>query len=161
MLTASGRTAAESSSRSRTFLHSSSLFFSRFHIPASLLPLLSSSIATFICLAYHPRPCTKKSHLHRVAIQLHNFRDLLDGKPFHLFQDKHQPVPFIQSFQKPLHVLSRFQLLAGVWSGVFFFPRGHDLSTLFLAQIGSIHQRPTFLLPHSAPAHTPLHLIQP
>src|SRR6266478_2707983 len=36
MLTASGRAAAESSSKSRNFLHSSS-FFSRFHIPASLL----------------------------------------------------------------------------------------------------------------------------
>src|SRR5260370_4358495 len=120
-MTAWGRAAAESSSRSRTFLHSSSLFFSRFHIPASLLPLLSSSIATFICLAYHPPPCTKKSHLHRVAVQLHNFRDLLDGKPFHLFQDKHQPVPFIHSFLNPLHVLSRCSLFSCCELALFFF----------------------------------------
>src|SRR5712664_3436947 len=145
MLTASGRAAAESSSKSRNFLHSSS-FFSRFHIPVSSLLLLSSSIPTFLRLAYHPAPGTKESDFHRVAIQVQNFRDLLDGKPFHLFQDQHQPVSFIQSFQKPLHVLPRFQLLADVRPGVLFFPRSNDLSGLFLTQIGFVQQRTNFLL---------------
>ncbi len=81
------RALAESSSKSRSFLHPSSLFFSRFHIPASSLLVLSSSISTFLCLAYHPAPGTKESDLHRVAIQVQNFRDLFDGKTFHLFQD--------------------------------------------------------------------------
>ncbi len=81
------RAIAESSSKSRSFLHSSSLFFSRSHIPASSLLLLASSISTFLCLAYYPPPGTKESNLHRVAIQVQNFRDLLDGKTFHLFQD--------------------------------------------------------------------------
>src|SRR2546425_4570264 len=144
ILPASGRAAAESSSKSRNFLHSSS-FFSRFHIPASSLLLLSSSISTFLRLAYHPAPGTKESDFHRVAIQVQNFRDLLDGKPFHLFQDQHQPVSFIQSFQKSLHVLPRFQLLADIRSGIFFLSRGNDLSSLFFAQIRLVHQGPDFL----------------
>src|SRR6266481_6745689 len=91
-LAASGRTAAESSSRSRNFLHSSSLFFSRFHIPASLLLLPSPSISALLCLAYHPAPGPKQPHFHRVAIQIQNFRDLLDRISFHFLKDQHQPV---------------------------------------------------------------------
>src|SRR5205814_5211408 len=53
---ASGRAAAESSNKSRNFAHSSLFFFSRFHIPASLPLLLSTSISALLCLTYHPAP---------------------------------------------------------------------------------------------------------
>src|SRR5205807_4964252 len=109
---AAGRAAAESSNKSRNFGHSSWFFFSRFHIPASLPLLLSASISALLCLTYHPAPGPKESHFHRVAIQIQNFRDLLDRISFHFLQEQHQPVPFIQSFQQPLHVLPRFHLLA-------------------------------------------------
>src|SRR6202158_2262378 len=120
--TASGRASAESSSKFCNFLHSSSRFFSRFHIPASSLLLPSFSISALLCLAYHPAAGPKKSNLHRIAIQTQNFRNLLDRKPFHFFQDQHQPAPFIQSFQQPLHALPRFDLLADIRPGVHFFP---------------------------------------
>src|SRR6266849_1479618 len=146
MRTASGRAAAESSSKSCNFLHASSLFFSRFHIPASSLLLLSSSISTLLCLACHPATGPKESDLHRIAVQIQNLSDLLNGEPFHFFQDEHQPVPLIQSFQQPLHVLPRFHLLADIRSGISFFPRRDDLSSLFLAQIRLVHQGPNLLL---------------
>src|SRR5216683_1623757 len=145
-LAASGRTAAESSSKSCNFLHSSSLFFSRFHIPASSPLLLSSSISALLCQAYHFAPGPKESHLHRIAVQIQYFRNLLDREPFHFFQDQHQPVPFIQSFHQPLHALPRFELLADIRSGVLFFPRGDYLPGLFLAQIGLVHQGANLLL---------------
>src|ERR1700687_3293448 len=145
-LTASGSTAAESSSKSCNFLHSSSRFFSRFHIPASSLLLPSSfSISALLCLANHPAPGPKESNLHRIAIQIQDFRNLLDRKPFHFFQDQHQPVPFIQSFQQPLHALPRVDLLADIRPGVHFFPRRNDLPGLLLAQIGLVHQGSNFL----------------
>src|SRR6266849_3545269 len=75
MRIASGRAAAESSSRSCNFLHSLSLCFSRFHIPASSLRLFSSSISTLLCLTYHPAPGPKESDLYRIAVQIQHFRD--------------------------------------------------------------------------------------
>src|ERR1700693_4905784 len=120
--TTSGRAAADSSSKSCNFLHSSVLFFSRFHIPASLLLLPWSSISALLRLAYHPAPGPKEPHFHRISIQIQNFRDLLDRKPFHFFQDQHKPVPFIQSFQKLLHALPRSDPLADIRPGVLFFP---------------------------------------
>src|SRR5207245_585188 len=89
---AAGRAAAESSNKPRNFAHSSWFFFSRFHIPASLPLLLSTSISALLCLTYHSAPGPKESHLHRIAIQVQNFRDLLDRVSFHFLQDQHEPV---------------------------------------------------------------------
>src|SRR6266850_1236367 len=138
--TASGRAAAESSSKFCDFQHSSSRFFSSFHIPASSLLLPSFSISALLCLAYHPAPGSKKSNLHRIAVQIQNFRNLLDRKPFHFFQDQHQPVPFIQSFQQPLHALPGFDLLA---------------------DIGLVHQGSNLLLSQQVPALIHRDLIKP
>src|SRR5216683_745996 len=121
-LVASGSAAADSSSKSRSLLHSSLFFFNRFHIPASLLLLPWFSISALLSLAYHSPPGPKEPHLHRIAIQFQNFRYLLDRKPFHFLQDQHQPVPLIQPFQQPLHVLPRFDLLADIRPRVHFFP---------------------------------------
>src|SRR5258706_5068844 len=159
--TASGRAAAESSSKFSDFQHSSLRFFSRFHIPASSLLLPSFSISALLCLAYHPAPGSKKSNLHRIAVQIQNFRNLLDRKPFHFFQDQHQPVPFIQSFQQPLHALPGFDLLADIRPGVHFFPRRNDLPGLFLAQIGLVHQGSNLLLSQQVPALIHRDLIKP
>src|ERR1700682_73543 len=159
--TASGRPSAETSSKSCNFLHSSSRFFSRFHIPASSLLLPSFSISALLCLAHHPAPGPKESDLHRIAIQIQDFRDLLDRKPFYFFQDQHQPVPFIQSFQQPLHALPRFDLLADIRPGVHFFPRRNDLPGLLLAQIGLVHQGSNLLLSQQVPALIHRDLIEP
>src|SRR6266478_522643 len=121
-LLAEGRTAAESSNKSCSLLHSSLFFFNRFHIPASLLLLPWFSISALLSLAYHSPPGPKEPHLHRVAIQFQNFRYLLDRKLFHFLQDQHQPVPLIQPFQQPLHVLPCFDLLADIRPRVHFFP---------------------------------------
>src|SRR6267378_2342264 len=83
--TASGRAAADSSSKLRSFVQSSSSFFSRFHIPASLTRLPWSSISALLRLAYHPAPGPKEPHFHCIAIQIQHFRDFLDRKPFHFF----------------------------------------------------------------------------
>src|SRR5258707_3403326 len=76
-LVASGSAPADSSSKSRSFLHSTSFFFSRFHIPASLLLFPSFSISALLRLAYHTPPRPKEPHLHRIAIQVQYFRYLL------------------------------------------------------------------------------------
>src|SRR6267378_517379 len=158
--TASGRAAAESSSKFCDFQHSSR-FFSRFHIPASSLLLPSFSISALLCLAYHPAPGSKKSNLHRIAVQIQNFRNLLDRKPFHFFQDQHQPVPFIQSFQQPLHALPRCDALTDIRPGVLFFPCRHDHPGLFLAQIGFVHQGSNLFFPQQVPALIHRDLIKP
>src|SRR6266436_5239799 len=160
-LAASGRTAAESSSRSCNFLHSSSLFFSRFHIPASLLLLPSPSISALLCLAYHPAPRPKKPDLHRIAIQTQDFSNFVDGKPFHFFQYQHQPVPFIQSLQQALDALAGFDPLADIRSRILFFPGRDDQSGLFLAQIGFVHQGPNLFLSQHVPALIHRDLIEP
>src|ERR1700674_4523858 len=138
--TTSGRAAADSSSKSCNFLHSSVLFFSRFHIPASLLLLPWSSISALLRLAYHPAPSPKEPHFHRISIQIQNFRDLLDRKPFHFFQDQHKAVPFIQSFQQPLHALTRCDPLA---------------------QIGFVQQGSNLFLSEQVPALIHRDLIEP
>src|SRR6266481_246078 len=160
-LAASGRTAAESSSRSCNFLHSSSLFFSRFHIPASLLFLPSPSISALLCLAYHPAPRPNKPDLHRIAIQTQDFSNFVDGKPFHFFQDQHEPVPFIQSLQQALDAFPGFDPLADVRPRILFFPRCNHQSGLFLAQIRLVHQGPNLFLSQHAPALIHRDLIQP
>src|SRR6267142_2539037 len=67
-LAAAVRTAADCSSKSSSLLQRSSFFFSRFHIPASLLPYRSSSIFTLPGLSDHAPPRPEESNLHRVAI---------------------------------------------------------------------------------------------
>src|SRR6266850_5364894 len=95
MRTASGPAAAHSSSKSCSFLHSSSLLFSRFHIPASSLLLPSALVSALLCLVYHPASGSKEPHFHRITVQIQNFRNFFDGESFYFFQDQHQPVPFI------------------------------------------------------------------
>src|SRR6266403_65579 len=160
-LAAAGRTAAASSIESCNFVHSSSLVFSRFHIPASLPLLPSQSISALLGQADHPTPRPEESNLDRVPIQTQNFSNLLDGKPFHFFQYQHQPVPLIQSFQQALHVLPGFEPLADIRPRVLFVPGCDHLPGLFLAQIGLVHQGPHFLLPQQVPTFIHRDLIQP
>src|SRR5437016_4175835 len=123
--------------------------------------LLSASISALLCLTYHPAPGPKESHFHRVAIQIQNFRDLLDRISFHFLQDQHQPVTFIQSFQQTLHVLPRFHLFADIRSRVLLIRRRDDQPGLFLAQVGFKYQGPNLLLSQQIPAFIHRDLIQP
>src|SRR5258707_3660576 len=119
------------------------------------------SVAALARQIENSAPRAEQPYFHGIRIQTQNICNLLHRKPFDLFQDQHEAVAFLKSFQQPFDALPVLELFADVRHGASSLTRYRVLPRLVFAQVRLINQRAHLLFSQQIPTFVHRYLIEP